>query len=151
MPLSQEAFDQEMSRPSTLNDVLFGPRSPDPPQYFWQPQQYQHGHNEMPPPLTTPGGNMAQADFNLDGPTMAQQGTGLDMATPGNATFGSTPGGVAIGAPGRGFPPGNGGHSAATSRTVTPGPGTSQNYGPGSSLQPGSELDGQAGSGPALG
>ncbi|KAI7783721.1 hypothetical protein LA080_011430 [Diaporthe eres] len=150
-PLSEEAFQQEMNRPSTLNDVFFGQLRPDIAQNFWQqPHVFSRGANEMAPPLNTQGGHMAQADFNFDGHTMGQQSTGFDMATPGNATFGSAPGGLAVGAPGGGFPPGNGGYSAATSRTVSPGPDTSQNYGTGSALQPGSEFDGHAGGGPAF-
>lgn len=150
-PLSEEIFQQEMNRPSTLDDVYLAQLSPDIPQNLWQqPHVFSHGANEMAPPLNTQGGHMAQADFNLTGHTMGQQSTGFDTATPGNATFGSTPGGVAVGASGGGFPPGNGRYSAATSRTVSPGPNASQNYGPGSALQPGSEFDGQAGGGPAF-
>ncbi|KAK7712398.1 hypothetical protein SLS63_012383 [Diaporthe eres] len=103
-PLSEETFQQEMNRPSTLDDVYLGQLSPDIPQNFWQqPHVFSREANEVAPPLTTHGGHMAQADFNLTGHTMGQQSTGFDTATPGNARFGSTPGGVAVGAPGGGF------------------------------------------------
>ncbi|KAG6361163.1 hypothetical protein INS49_009387 [Diaporthe citri] len=92
-PLSQDAFQQVMNRPSTMNDVFFGRLSPEIPYNFWQPPTYPRSANEM----------------------------------------------------------GNGGRSAATSRTVSPGPDTSPNYVSGQALQPGSEFDGQPGSGSAFG
>lgn len=130
-PLSQDAFQQVMDRPSSLEDV-FGGLGPVNPQYSWQPGLYPGADNGMATPLTTQGGDMAQMNPNLD-PALLQQSTGSDMAAPGNATFGSAPQGVVLGAPGGRYASGNGGHSAATtSRTVTPGPDTSQNFYPGS-------------------
>lgn len=130
-PLSNETFQQLMNQPSTMNDAYFGRLTPVNPQYLLQPAVYTGADNKMATPLTAQGGGMAQADPNLD-PALLQQSTGSDMAAPGNAAFGSAPQGALIGAPGGRFASGHGGNSAATSRTVTPGPDTSQNFYPGS-------------------
>lgn len=138
-PLADYRFRQEMDKPSTLDDV-FGSLSPEYNQHFWQPHQYQRPDSGIAFPPQH--GGMVQGDFSLDDYTMGQQGDGFDMAPTGNTMFGSAPGE---------FGSGSRGHSAATSRVATPGPGADQNSSTGSVWQPSSESDGQPDSSSTLG
>lgn len=92
-PLSHDAFQQVMNRPSTMDDVFFGPIIPNNDHYYWQPHMYPRGAYDM----------------------------------------------------------GNGGRSAAASRTVSPGPDIIEDYIHASAFESGSEFDGQPGSSPAFG
>lgn len=145
-PLSDDLFQQEMAKPSSLSDII-GALSPDNTQQSWQPPQYPHGDSGMPFASASQHGGMAQEDFNLDGSTMGQHISDFDMIPTGYTTFGCTPGGVAVGVPGGEFGSGHGEHSAATSRTVSPGSVTNQDSFRGTAGQPSSELNEQLGLG----
>lgn len=145
-PLPQDVFQQELDKPSSLSDII-GALSPDNTQQFWQPAQYQRGDGGMTFPPATQHGGMAEADFNLGGPTIRQQYSDFDMAPAGNAELRFTPDGIAAGVPGGELGSGRGGHSGATSRTVSPGPGTNQDSFRGGAWQPGPELNQQLGLG----
>lgn len=143
-PIPHDIFQEMMDTPSTLNDVFFDRRGREQRQYSRQSRTYPRGHSGMMLPPATQHGGMPQGGFNLQDTTLTRQSSGFDMAPQGRATFVSAPDGVSYDSPGQSSY-GNGGHSAATSGSFTPGPDTSQNF-TGSEMQTGSDFDGLPGS-----
>lgn len=143
-PIPDEIFQDMMDTPSSLNDVFFDRRGRENRQYLRQSRTYPRGHSGMMLPPATQHGVMPQRGFNLQDTTLIRQSSGFDMAPQGRATFVSAPEGVSYDSPGESSY-GNGGHSAATSGSFTPGPDTSQTF-TGSEMQTGFESAGLPGS-----
>lgn len=132
-PLSNDTFQQEMSRRSTLADIFPGPINPDNAQPNWQTAEYQDDGSGMAFPPAPQHGELTQAELDLLDPALFEQGTDVIYTTApsGTTAAGPAPASLAYSAPG-GQPADGAVQEPPSSRTVTPASGAVQDAFPGS-------------------